>query len=65
MRCENLRQAMEYIRNSKLSQYQTDMGCLQYLFDLLIENSDILENQFKDSEIKIAELEEQGTDEVK
>ena len=42
VRCENLKQALQYINKSKLQQYRHDKGSFEYLFELLIQNADIL-----------------------
>ena len=46
VRCDNLRHALEYISKNKLDQYGTDPDSLCYLFELLIENSNLMSQQF-------------------
>jgi len=46
VRCDNLRHALEYISKNKLDQYGTDPDSLNYLFELLIENSNLMSQQF-------------------
>ena len=47
VRCDNLRHALEYISKNKLDQYGTDPDSLNYLFELLIENSNLMSQQFQ------------------
>jgi hypothetical protein len=42
VRCDNLRHALEYITQNKLEQYCGDTDSLSYLFELLIENSNLM-----------------------
>lgn len=64
MRCDNLRHALEYISRNKLEEYGSDPNSLSYLFELLIENSNLMSNQFESLQSKVESMEEMGTEEV-
>ena len=65
MRCDNLRHALEYIAINKLQQYSSDPDSLSYLFELLIENSNLMSKQFESLQSKVESMEEMGTEECR
>lgn len=64
MRCENLKQVLEYINHNKIQQYKNEKGSFECLFQLLVQSSEILGNQFEELLKRIEVTEEKNAAEV-
>ena len=45
VRCENLRQVIDYVAQNKISEYQTEQGSLEVLFQPISESLTIIGDQ--------------------